>query len=141
MVLLFAIWLCLLVLGFGCIIWWDAGIDFASALGVAGSSVFTLGIASAHFAGPETLEIVSAGIGLLVIALEIAYLPALYGAFASRETQVTLVGRPLGHAGLGARDPGPQLTSSTPWTSCRRSTRSGSAGRPPSRRATPTTRP
>ena len=102
MVLLFAIWLVLLVLGFGCIIWWDAGIDFASALGVAGSSVFTLGIASEHFAGPETLEIVSAGIGLLVIALEIAYLPALYGAFASRETQVTLL---AGRSGTPAWGP------------------------------------
>jgi hypothetical protein len=102
MVLLFAIWLCLLVLGFGCIIWWDAGIDFASALGVAGSSVFTLGIASEHFAGPETLEIVSAGIGLLVIALEIAYLPALYSAFAARETQVTLL---AGRSGTPAWGP------------------------------------
>ena len=33
MVLLFAIWLCLLVLGFGCIIWWDAGTDFATRSG------------------------------------------------------------------------------------------------------------
>ena len=61
-----------------------------------------LGIASRHFAGPETLEIVSAGIGLLVIALEIAYLPALYGAFASRETQVTLL---AGRSGTPAWGP------------------------------------
>ena len=33
----------------------------------------------------------AAGIGLLVMALEIAYLPALYNAFASRETEVTLL--------------------------------------------------
>jgi hypothetical protein len=102
MVLLFIIWLSLLVLGFGCIIWWEAGIDFLSALGIAGSSVFTLGIASAHLAGPETLEIVAAGIGLLTIALEIAYLPALYSAFAFRETQVTLL---AGRSGTPAWGP------------------------------------
>jgi hypothetical protein len=91
MVLLFIIWLTLLVLGFGFIIWWEAGVDFGTALGVAGSSVFTLGIATEHNAGPETVEILAAGLGLLVIALEIAYLPALYNAFAFRETQVTLL--------------------------------------------------
>jgi hypothetical protein len=91
MVCLFGLWLALLVLGFGLVIWWDGGIDFASALAVAGSSVFTLGIATAHGAGPHTLEIVAAGVGLLVIALEIAYLPALYSAFAARETEVTLL--------------------------------------------------
>ncbi len=41
--------------------------------------------------GPHTLEILAAGVGLLVIALEIAYLPALYNAFAARETEVTLL--------------------------------------------------
>jgi hypothetical protein len=91
MVLLFVLWLTLLVLGFSLIIWWDSGVDFASSLGVAGSSVFTLGIATAHGPGPRVLEIVGAGIGLLVIALEIAYLPALYAQFSSRETEVTLL--------------------------------------------------
>ena len=61
------------------------------ALGVAGSSVITLGIATANGAGPRTLEILAAGIGLGVVALEIAYLPALYNAFATRETEVTLL--------------------------------------------------
>ena len=52
LVSLFALWLSLVLLGFSLIIWWDAGIDFASALGIAGSSVFTLGIATAPDAGP-----------------------------------------------------------------------------------------
>jgi hypothetical protein len=91
MVTLFALWVALLILGFGLIIWWNAGIDFASAIGIAGSSLFTLGIVSAPGAGPHTLEILAAGMGLLVIALVIAYLPALYNAFAARETEVTLL--------------------------------------------------
>ena len=92
MILLFVIWLCLIVVGFSLIIWWDGGSDYATALGISGSSVFTLGIASEHGPGPRTLEIVAAGIGLLVIALEIAYLPSIYNQFATRETEVTLLG-------------------------------------------------
>jgi hypothetical protein len=91
LVSLFALWLGLVLLGFSFIIWWDAGIDYASALGIAGSSVFTLGIATANDAGAHALEILAAGVGLLVLALEIAYLPALYNAFATRETEVTLL--------------------------------------------------
>jgi hypothetical protein len=101
MVLLFGLWLGLLVGGFALIVWWDTGVDFASALGISGSSVFTLGIASAPDAGARTLEILAAGIGLLVIALEIAYLPALYNAFAARETQVTLLATRAGTPAWG----------------------------------------
>ncbi len=110
MVSLFGLWLLLLVLGFSLIIWWNAGIDYGSALGIAGSSVFTLGIASAAGAGPHTLEILAAGVGLLVIALEIAYLPALYNAFAVRETEVTLL-----EARGGAPAWGPEILARHYW--------------------------
>jgi hypothetical protein len=101
MVVLFVLWLGLLILGFALIIWWNAGDDFASALGVAGSSVFTLGIATARDSGPMTLEILAAGLGLLIIALEIAYLPALYNQFATRETLVTLLSSRAGTPAWG----------------------------------------
>ena len=101
MVSLFVLWLGLLVVGFALIIWWDAGVDFASALGIAGSSVFTLGIASARNTGSHALEILAAGVGLLFIALEIAYLPALYSAFAVRETEVTLLATRAGTPAWG----------------------------------------
>jgi hypothetical protein len=101
MVLLFGLWLGLLVLGFSLILWWSTGSDFASAVGISGSSVFTLGIASSSEAGARTLEILAAGIGLLVIALEIAYLPALYNAFATRETEVTLLATRAGSPAWG----------------------------------------
>jgi hypothetical protein len=110
MVALFILWLGLLVLGFALIIWWDAGTDFFSALGIAGSSVFTLGIATERGSGPTTLEILAAGIGLLVIALEIAYLPALYNAFAARETEVTLLSS---RAGIPAW--GPEVLARHHW--------------------------
>jgi hypothetical protein len=91
MILLFISWLALLVIGFGLMVWWASGADFGSAMAIAGSSVFTLGIATASHPQSKTIEIVAAGVGLLVVALEIAYLPALYNAFATRETEVTLL--------------------------------------------------
>ena len=76
MVVLFVIWLCLIVLGVALIDLVDRrGRLRSTALGIAGSSVFTLGIVTSHGAGPRAVEIIAAGIGLLVVALEIAYLP------------------------------------------------------------------
>jgi hypothetical protein len=91
MIILFVVWLLLLVVGFGLITWWSTGGSLATAMAISGSSVFTLGIASGPQPAARTLEIVASGTGLLVVALEIAYLPALYNAFAARETEVTLL--------------------------------------------------
>ena len=91
MITLFVLWLGSLVLGFGLIAWWADGQDFGSALAISGSSVFTLGIATSPGSSSRAIEIVAACVGLLVIALEIAYLPAPYNAFATRETEVTLL--------------------------------------------------
>ncbi len=76
-------------------------------MAISGSSVFTLGIATGPAPGAKTVEIVAAGVGLLVVALEIAYLPALYNAFSTRETEVTLLATRSGTPSLGPRDPGP----------------------------------
>jgi hypothetical protein len=91
MVAVFMVWLGLLVLGFGLVMWWSSGVDFPTAMAISGSSVFTLGIDTGHQGDTKALEIIAAGTGLLVVALEIAYLPALYNAFATRETEVTLL--------------------------------------------------
>ena len=90
MITLFVLWLGSLILGFGLIAWWASGEHLGSALAISGSSVFTLGIATSPGSSSTPIEIVAACVGLLVIALEIAYLPALYNAFATRETEVTL---------------------------------------------------
>jgi hypothetical protein len=110
MVLLFVIWLTSLVVGFGLIVWWEAGTTLAGALGIAGSSVFTLGIATARARGTGAVEIVASGTGLLVVALEIAYLPAMYSAFSARETEVTLLAT---RAGVPAW--GPEILARHHW--------------------------
>ncbi len=107
---LFAFWIGLILVGFALIVWWDTGVNFLDALGVAGSSVTTLGIVTANGAGPRTLEILGAVIGLGVVALEIAYLPALYNAFATRETEVNLLS-----ARAGTPAWGPEILARHHW--------------------------
>jgi hypothetical protein len=101
MIILFVLWLASLVLGFGFVVWWASGVDFGSALAISGSSVFTLGIATSPDGGSRSIEIIAAGVGLLVVALEIAYLPALYSAFSTRETEVTLLATRAGTPAWG----------------------------------------
>jgi hypothetical protein len=101
MIMLFVVWLVSIVLGFGLIMWWSSGESLGSAFQIAGSSVFTLGIVSSPGSGSRSIEIVAAGVGLLVVALEIAYLPALYAAFSTRETEVTLLATRAGTPAWG----------------------------------------
>jgi hypothetical protein len=100
-VLLFVSWLVLLVIGFGLTMWWGSRGALDSALAVSGSSVFTLGVAAGRVGSTETLEFIAGGMGLLVIALEIAYLPTLYSAFSNRETEVTLLATRAGTPAWG----------------------------------------
>lgn len=110
MVLLFVIWLAALVVGFGLMAWWDATVSLQHAMVVAGSSVFTLGFATLADRPAEAVELVAGGTGLLVVALEIAYLPTLYAAFSAREAEVTLLGT---RAGVPAW--GPEILARHHW--------------------------
>ncbi|SRR5579875_92388 len=91
LVIVFAIWLLAFVGGYGLVIWWVSGASLLSALGLSGSSITTLGILVGRSGPTRALQFVVGGTGLLVVALEIAYLPALYNAFSSREAEVTLL--------------------------------------------------
>jgi hypothetical protein len=110
MVLLFVLWLSVLVVGFGLLVYWRADTTLAHSLVVSGSSVFTLGIESVPSRAGVAVEIAAAGTGLLVVALEIAYLPTLYLAFSARETEVTLLAT---RAGVPAW--GPEILARHHW--------------------------
>ncbi len=85
-------WVTLLYLGFALMLWpYISGQSFPGALRVAGSSMFTLGFAVQDGVAPTALIFLSAGVGLIVVALQIAYLPTLYSAFNRRETLVTML--------------------------------------------------
>ena len=57
----------------------------------AGSSLFTLGVATPAHLVPLGFVFLGAGSGLVVVTLQIAYLPTLYSSFSRREVQVTIL--------------------------------------------------
>lgn len=97
---LLAFWLASTLVGFGLVLWplrpgepgaGGLGGGLGGALVEAGSSMFTLGFASSGRPPVAGVDFVAAASGLVIVALQIAYLPALYGAFNRRETLVTLL--------------------------------------------------
>jgi hypothetical protein len=84
-------WIGLVFLSFALLFWPFSG-DFERSLVITGSSMFTLGFASPAGAGPTALTFLCAMSGLVIVALQIAYLPTLYSAFNRRETLVTMLG-------------------------------------------------
>jgi hypothetical protein len=99
-------WLTSYLIGFALTLWPSVG-DLGGALRESGSSLLTLGFASTNEGGPMVIDFVAGATGLLVVALQIAYLPTLYAAFNRRETEVTLMavraGRPAWGPELLAR--------------------------------------
>jgi hypothetical protein len=65
--------------------------SFESSLMFSGSSVVTLGTTADERFWPSFLSYSEAGVGLLLVALLISYLPSIYGAFTRREAGVTLL--------------------------------------------------
>ncbi len=57
---------------------------------ISGSSLLTLGSEEVETAASKILEFSEATIGLILIALLIAYLPTMYSAFSQRETAVSI---------------------------------------------------
>jgi hypothetical protein len=88
---LLSLWLVLFFLGFALVLWPLTHGSLGAALRLSGSSMLTLGIASDPAAGGTAVAYLAATTGLVVIALQIAYLPTLYSAFNRRETLVTLL--------------------------------------------------
>jgi hypothetical protein len=87
---LLVVWVALLMAGFG-LVMWPWGRSLGDSLRLAGSSMFTLGFAVPDGAAPTALVFAAAAGGLVVVALEVAYLPTLYGSFNRRERLVTML--------------------------------------------------
>ncbi|MEV6129465.1 hypothetical protein AB0M05_21985 [Streptomyces violaceusniger] len=97
-------WLLSFMLGYGLLEAAVSGLDVHDALYEAGSSLFTLGFASSHRAGLTAIDFCAAATGPIVVGLQIGYLPTLYSAYQSRETEVTLL-----QTRAGAPPWGPQI--------------------------------
>src|SRR6201993_4333561 len=105
-----AVWLGLLVVGFALLLLPSLNGHLGQAFSHAGSSMFTLGYAAPVGTGSTTLEYLAAFTGLVVIGLQVGYLPTLYAAFNRRETEVSLLGSRSGVPAWG-----PEILARTRW--------------------------
>ncbi len=91
LMLLLPTWYALLCLGYAAIYW---SLGFGSAgdsFRLSGSSLFTLGFAAPGSVGISALAFSEGMLGLIMVALLIAYLPTMYSAFSRREQVVNML--------------------------------------------------
>lgn len=93
MVVLFGLWACALILGFGLLEWIAQGANTApltDELYMSGVTFFTLGYGDVVPQTPaaRVISVIEAGTGIGFIAIVIGYLPVLYQLFARREAHV-----------------------------------------------------
>jgi hypothetical protein len=91
LMLLPVVWLLLVLVGYMGIFWALGTGSVDAVYKVSGSSLFTLGFATVDPLLTNTLVFSEAAIGLGLVALLIAYLPTIYGAFERREAAVTML--------------------------------------------------
>ncbi|WP_181442242.1 hypothetical protein [Streptomyces tateyamensis] len=94
-------WLLAMLASYTLLTYANSGLSWTVSLREAGSSLFTLGFASGDRLRLSMLDFVAAASGPLVIALQIAYLPTLYGSYNRREVEVTLLQSRAGEPAWG----------------------------------------
>jgi hypothetical protein len=75
--------------------------DLGDAVSEVGAALFTLGLARSSSFTNDTVVIFAAASGFVVIALQIAYLPALYSAFNRRESLIAMLASRAGEPSWG----------------------------------------
>jgi len=100
-------WLGMAFVGYW-LLMWPLVSGIGTAFTAAGSSMFTLGFAEPADGPPAAVVFAAAVTGLVIVTLQIAYLPTLYAAFNRRETEVVLL-----NARAGTPSWGPELLART----------------------------
>jgi hypothetical protein len=103
-----AAWLGASFVGYALVLWPFITGGIASAFVMGGESVFTLGSGVPAGAAPVWIVFAAALTGLVIVTLQIAYLPSLYSSFNRRETEVALL-----NARAGVPSWGPELLART----------------------------
>ena len=85
------VWLTIVLIGYTAIFWSFGADKVSDAFRISGSSLFTLGFAPSAGTAEDIASFSEAGIGLLLLALLIAYLPTMYASFSRRELAVNLL--------------------------------------------------
>src|SRR5262244_3346613 len=103
-----AAWLGTSLIGFWLLLWPFEPRGLGAAFSTAGSALFTLGFAVPAGGAPSAIVTAAGATGLVIVTLQIAYLPTLYAAFNRRETEVALL-----NARAGVPSWGPELLART----------------------------
>lgn len=91
LMLLVPVWYLLVAIGYTGI-YWALGVDnWMEAFRLSGSSLLTLGFATSDIFPVNLVIFSEATLGLILVALLIAYLPTMYAAFSRREQAVNLL--------------------------------------------------
>lgn len=85
------VWILMVILGYTGMFWAIGYGEWDKALEVSGSSVLTLGFVAVDDIPEYLLAFSAALLGLMLIAILIAYLPTIYSAFQRREQMVNLL--------------------------------------------------
>ncbi len=91
LLLLVPTWYVLIALGYGGMYWAMGVGNWATSFRLSGSSLLTLGFATADSFLIDLFIFSEATLGLIMVALLIAYLPTMYAAFSTREEAVNLL--------------------------------------------------
>jgi len=91
LIVLVPVWYALIMLGYAAI-YWSLGVgNWFADIRYSGSSLFTLGFATSDNSFVTILSFSEALIGLILVALLMAYLPTMYAAFSRREQAVSML--------------------------------------------------
>jgi len=85
------VWLCVAMVGYAAIFWAVKGHGVYAAFEISGSSLLTLGFAAPGRFGLDLIAFSEAAAGIALLAVVIAYLPTIYGAFSRRELIVAML--------------------------------------------------
>lgn len=91
LMMLLPVWYLLISLGYAAMYWALGTGNFVAAYELSGSSLFTLGFAASKGFWQSVLVFSEAMLGLIMVALLIAYLPTMYAAFSRREQAVNML--------------------------------------------------
>jgi len=91
LMLLIPTWYALILLGYAGMYWALGAGNWFDVFQLSGSSLFTLGFKSSQGFWISSLIFTEAMLGLLLVALLIAYLPTMYSAFSRREQAVNML--------------------------------------------------
>lgn len=91
LLMLLVVWLVLVTIGYAAMFWATSFYSWEEAITLSGSSLLTLGFATGDTFFHTLLSFSESTLGLILVALLIAYLPTIYSAFSKRESAIKLL--------------------------------------------------